>query len=574
MTPADGTGWLRPDPAGMVIVTTRNRDPQVWGTGVLLRDLRSLDEDAAAGVLRDLAPRVADPTGQQARELAARLGGLPLALHLAGAYLASPFARWASFDSYRKALDSVEPPTALGDIDEPGADARATIQRTWDLSLDALAADGRPQARLLLLVLLCYAPATPIPASLLQPRPLAALLTRVAQGSSGTAGNGSEIPNTKRLRKLHDGLQGLSSTGLIDIAGNGGPAGANAVTVHLVVADVNRSGLFTMHRAGRMAVCAAVVALLQGAVAALDAANLAHWSAWRSLVPHINAVLELLAADLDRSVLGRLLLISASGTDALMRAWRLAAAEELARASVTAAAFAGAYHPASLTARGSLAQALTRQGRISEAEEFYRGLLADKSRVLGAEDPDTLATRHDLAWAIGLQGRYGTADELYRGLLADEDRLLGAEHPATLATRHRLARMIGRQGGYAEAELRRRGAGGPAPDTWRQAPRHPGDAAQPSAHDRDAGPLPRGRGTVPSGARRSSAAARRRASGHPRHPAPAGQDGGLAGPVPRGRAAVPAGTQRQAAAARRRASGQPSDRAPAGPDVGVAGPIR
>ena len=96
-------------------------------------------------------------------------------------------------------------------------------------------------------------------------------------------------------------------------------------------------------------------------------------------------MLELLAADLDRAVLGRLLMIGASGTDALLRAGRLAAAEKLARAGVAAAAFAGPDDPASLTARGSLAQALARQGRISEAEQLYRGLLADQSRVLGAE---------------------------------------------------------------------------------------------------------------------------------------------------------------------------------------------
>jgi hypothetical protein len=38
-TPADGTGWLRADPAGIVIVTTRTRDPQIWGTRVTLREL-------------------------------------------------------------------------------------------------------------------------------------------------------------------------------------------------------------------------------------------------------------------------------------------------------------------------------------------------------------------------------------------------------------------------------------------------------------------------------------------------------------------------------------------------------
>ena len=175
-TPADGTGWLRADPAGMVIVTTRIRDPQVWGTRVTLRELKPLDDEAGAEVLRDLAPEVADPGGHEARELSRRLGGLPLALHLAGAYLGSPFAHWSTFAGYRQALDGVELPAALMDIEEQGADIHATVQRTWDLSLDALAAEGRPQARPLLLVLSCFAPATPIPAWLLQLPPLAELL--------------------------------------------------------------------------------------------------------------------------------------------------------------------------------------------------------------------------------------------------------------------------------------------------------------------------------------------------------------------------------------------------------------
>ena len=83
-TPADGTGWLPADPAGMVIVTTRIRGPQVWGTRVTLRELKPLDDEVGAEVRRDLAPEVADPGGHEARELSRRLGGLPLALHLAG----------------------------------------------------------------------------------------------------------------------------------------------------------------------------------------------------------------------------------------------------------------------------------------------------------------------------------------------------------------------------------------------------------------------------------------------------------------------------------------------------------
>ena len=442
-TPADGTGWLRADPAGMVIVTTRLRDPQVWGTRVTLRELKPLDDEAGAEVLRDLAPEVADPGGHEARELSRRLGGLPLALYLAGAYLGSPFARWSSFAGYRQALDGVELPAALTDIEEQGADIHATVQRTWDLSLDALAAEGRPQARPLLLVLSCFAPATPIPAWLLQLPPLAELLAAPA---------GPDKDNGAERRGLRAGLQGLSHTGLIDISNSGGPAGVHAVTVHPVVADANRIRLAASADAEHAAVQGTAVALLEAATAGLDPVRPGDWPTWRLLVPHVNAVIDLLADDLDPAVLARLLIVSATGTEALLGAGRLAAAQKLAQASVAAATFLSRDAPAALTARGYLARTLVRRGRSGDAETIYRELLADRLRVQGGDHLDTLATRHDLAAALGVQGRFGDAEQLYRQLLGDDNRLRGPEHRETLAARYSLARMIGLQGRYAEAE--------------------------------------------------------------------------------------------------------------------------
>ncbi|HEX2743931.1 MAG TPA: tetratricopeptide repeat protein [Streptosporangiaceae bacterium] len=441
-TPADGTGWLRADPAGMVIVTTRHRDPQVWGTSVTLRELKPLDEEASAEVLRDLAPEVADPGGHQARELSRRLGGLPLALHLAGAYLGSPFARWSTFAGYHEALDSVELPAALADIEGPGADVRADVQRTWDLSLDALAAEGRPQARMLLFLLSCFAPRTPIPAWLLRPEPLADLLEYEAGGSGKDDG----------WSRLRAGMQGLSHTGLIEISSGGGPAGVNALTVHPVVADANRSRLATIAATERTMVQNAAVALLEAAAGGLDPSRPGDWPAWRLLVPHLDAAIDLLADDLAAGVLARLLTVSAAGTEAMLGAGRLAAAEKLAQASVAAATFLSRDDPAAMTARGYLARTLVRCGRSGGAEMLYGELLADRLRVQGDDHIDTLATRHDLAAALGTQGRYGEAEQLYRQLLADDDRLRGPDHRETLAARSNLARVVGLQGRYAEAE--------------------------------------------------------------------------------------------------------------------------
>jgi tetratricopeptide (TPR) repeat protein len=448
-TPADGTGWLRADPAGMVIVTTRNADPMVWGTGVTLRELKPLDDDAGVQVLRDLAPDVTDRGGREARELSRRLRGLPLALRLAGAYLGSPFARCSSFAEHHRELDGVQLPAAPGETDGPAADLRSIVQRSVDLSLAALAAQERPQARPLLLMLSCLAPAIPIPAWLLHMAPLVSL-------TAGRAGPGAADhcadSDDERLRGVHEGLQSLSCTGLIEVSDSGGPVGLNAVTVHPVVADASRSWLSTLAAADRAATQRAIAELLEAAAARLDAARPGDWPAWRLLLPHASAAIERLSADLDGAVLARLLTVGAVGTEALLSCRRVAAAERLARACVTAAAFLSHDDPAAMTARGYLARALMRRGRSGEAETLYRDLLTDRCRVQGADHPDTLATRHDLAAAIGLQGRYGEAEQLYSALLHHDHRRLGPGYRHTLAARRNLARMIGRQGRYREAE--------------------------------------------------------------------------------------------------------------------------
>jgi hypothetical protein len=262
-SPADYTGWLRPDPAGMVIVTTRHRDARSWGPGIALLDLMPLDDVPAAKMLADLAPNVPDPGGGQALELARRLGGLPLALYLAGSYLSSPFARWRTFADYRMALDSVELPAALDDLDEMTDQARATIQRTWDVSLDALAADGLPQARQVLLRLSCYAPATPIPARLLQGEP------------------------HQEQRSLRAALRGLATTGLISISAPDKPAAPLSVAVHPVVADVNRACLLTKDSPVLPVIGQEAVQSLRSAIEPLDPRHPADWGGGGGIFPPV-----------------------------------------------------------------------------------------------------------------------------------------------------------------------------------------------------------------------------------------------------------------------------------------------
>ncbi len=278
-----------------------------------------------------------------------------------------------------------------------------------------------------------FAPATPIPAWLLQLPPLAELLADRTVSPAGKD-NGAE------RRGLRAGLQGLSRTGLIEIAtASGGPAGLNAVTVHPVVADANRIRLAASADAEHAAVQGTAVALLEAATAGLDPARPGDWPTWRLLRPHVNAAIDLLADDLDPAILTRLLMVSAVGTEALLGAGRLAAAEKLAQASVVAATFLSRDDPAAMTARGYLARTLVRRGRSGDAETIYRDLLADRLRIQGEDHLDTLTSRATLARLAARQGRRAEAEELYRQVIADRTRVLGASHPDTASVRTEFA---------------------------------------------------------------------------------------------------------------------------------------
>lgn len=158
---ADGRGWLRPDGAGLLLVTSRDTRQDTWGTRARLIRLEPLTDDAAATVLRDAAPNAG--SSDDARALGARLGGLPLALDAVGTYLVLPTSRYRTFASYQQALGR-----EFGDLigaSHPQANdpdvARTIIRHTWDLSLDQLSDDGYTLARpaLHLLALLAPAPA-------------------------------------------------------------------------------------------------------------------------------------------------------------------------------------------------------------------------------------------------------------------------------------------------------------------------------------------------------------------------------------------------------------------------------
>jgi len=444
--PATGTGWLRPVRGRMmVLVTTRHKDRDAWGRAITFREMQPLSDEDAAEMLTDLGPRVADASGRDAVELGHRLGGLPLALNLAGKYLRSQFAEVRSFADFRDALDN-SPGAVTGHYD-PGDEVRSPLQQTWNLSLEALAERGRPQARQLLYLLCCYSPATPIPLSLFDPEPLKSLLCPDTPGIA-VAGPLNDLP-----RRLSDGWQALADVGLIDVlARDPGSENATALSVHLLVADVNRALLLSKAKPERDEISKAAICLLGIATKNLDLRRPADWPAYRDLAPHVGAVLGWLARHLDRDDLVTLLGIGDHTARALLRSGSIALADSLVRSEVAAAATLGDEHAAYLTARCSQAAMIRWQGDYAEAEQLLDQVLSVQRRVLGNADPDTLRTLHNLAWGMAYQHRFEEAELVHRQVLAERRRSLGDDDPDTLDTRLKLTQVIAGQGRYDEAE--------------------------------------------------------------------------------------------------------------------------
>ncbi|MFD5411789.1 hypothetical protein [Streptomyces nojiriensis] len=219
-------GWVRPGGRGLLLVTSRDGDAAMWGGRAELMRVTALAASAGGQVLLDAAP--AAGTAAEAERLSVRLGGLPLALHAAGRYLAAPGSRYRTFTAYQDALDS-HLATLLGAEQPGGTDPEAVrrlIRYTWALSLDQLEANGTALARPVLRLLSLLAPA-PAPVSFLSPE-----LVTAACGAPATAVT------------VETAVNGLHAYGLLDTPTppDGTPA-IGQVILHPLVREITALSL-------------------------------------------------------------------------------------------------------------------------------------------------------------------------------------------------------------------------------------------------------------------------------------------------------------------------------------------
>ncbi len=118
---------------------------------------------------------------------------------------------------------------------------------------------------------------------------------------------------------------------------------------------------------------------------------------------------------------------------------------------ITARERLGEEHPGVASSLNNLAYLYNSQGRYAEAEPLYLQALELRKRLLGTEHPDVALSLNNLAGLYESQGRYAEALPLLQQALELRKCLLGTEHPDVALSLNNLAYLYKSQGRYAEA---------------------------------------------------------------------------------------------------------------------------
>jgi Domain of unknown function (DUF4062)/Tetratricopeptide repeat len=395
---ASAARFVPPAGPGRVLVTSRN---QIWPPGQAL-DVPVLDPQVAAEFL---VSRTGDTDRRAALELAGELGGLPLALEQAAAYVQASgesLAGYASlFRKRRPEMMARGEPTGY-----PG-----TVATTWRLAFEDLQQPAPDAAGLLRLLAFCAPEAVPL-RLLLQPR--TGLAAQLGEQVAPVLG-----PLLEDELAAGDAIATLRRYSLVS------PPADGSVSMHRLVQAVTADQM-PADLASQWQQAAA--ALIEAAIPA-DSDLPATWHACAALLPHAQAVLDLTSG-------GMWQIAQYLGYSGSYRAAR-DLFQLIADAHRDADAF-GAEHRDTLTARSNLAGWTGEAGDAARARDQYAALLPVRERVLGPEHPNTLANRGNLAGWTGEAGDAARARDQYAALLPVHERVLGPEHPETLNTRANL----------------------------------------------------------------------------------------------------------------------------------------
>jgi len=305
---AAGNGWLRSARRGTVIVTSRANAQDAWGQAVIERRIEPLPPVTGGQVLRDFASGRAG-NRHDAERLSAKLGGLPLALRLAGLYIRNSLsysAHSTSFAQYEKLLESrfqeiIDAPTRQA-ASATGEDAnrRELIMATWELSLDWLAEHGTPEARRYMQLMSCFGRA-PAPLALLENGVRAMMPPQKEQAGQARWPDEAQSGDSVSAR-IHEVLHALRNLALLDSArlpepaaqaSHAKPGWRECITIHPLVAQATAANLTADAKSSRLTQEAVMVGLSETIRTIRDEVNHNFWRRLQLLEPHMRNVAEI-----------------------------------------------------------------------------------------------------------------------------------------------------------------------------------------------------------------------------------------------------------------------------------------
>jgi tetratricopeptide (TPR) repeat protein len=397
-----------------VLITTRRSGFRALGS---VLDLDTLGRADAVALLRRRAP---DLTGDQAGQLAGRLGDLPLALDQAAAYLDQS---GMPAGEYLRLLD-----TRGADLHGRGRAAGhpGNVATVWSVSVDRLQASF-PAAVQLLRLCAWLAP-EPVPLDLftghsgLLPEPLAAAAADPVAFS--------------------DAVGALADYSLARRA-------EGTVAVHRLIQDVTRQRTARPGAADGSKPLETVLALLRADLPGDILSTPGSWPRWRALLPSVLA-----ATGHHEDPAGQdptIWLLNCAGAY-LRSQGRYAEALPLhQRALRIREAALGPDHPHVATDLSHVGRALSYLGRYAEALPLQQRALRIREAALGPDHPDVATDLSYVGAALSDLGRPAEALPLYQRALHIREAALGPDHPHVATDLSNVGQALSDLGRPAEA---------------------------------------------------------------------------------------------------------------------------
>ncbi|HLI05304.1 MAG TPA: FxSxx-COOH system tetratricopeptide repeat protein [Ktedonobacteraceae bacterium] len=410
---------------GHFILTTRAQ-----ATGLIAQnlELEQMEPDEGALFLLRRArlvswkalPDTASVDWAKAREIAQQLGGLPLALDQAGAYIEETACGLAGYlDRYRGRRTVL-----LRRRGGPAADHPEPVAMTWSLSLERIKQTNAAAIELLQVCAFLHPDA--IPEELLSEgaAELGAVLAPVAADSFELDAAIEALRRYSLLRRSSD-TQTLSIHRLVQ-----------AVIVDQMDEQVQRQWA---ERAVR-AVCKAFPEVKFDTWQRCQRA-LSQALACAALIKQWNLAFPEAAHLLNRA------------GNYLRERGRYREAEPLLKQAL--ALYEQTVEPEHPDVAGclhDLALLYWEQGDYTQAEPLYQQALAMREQTLGTDHFDVAQSLNDLALLYWNQGRYAQAESLFQKALTILEKVLGPEHPDVAKGLGNLALISWEQGKYTQAE--------------------------------------------------------------------------------------------------------------------------